>query len=138
MKTVEHAEIINHEGTTCPLPTVEIANGIMYPFAFDAVRPKERSWVYRLCASREPAALTNVALLELLRIHRKLRAEWEEQVGHAVGWVTIYVPRPAANGGGAQGHRAQFEKGRDLPLVKEVEPQLRERTPPSRGMDREF
>lgn len=118
MNNVTQGEIVNHEGTTCLLPKPETANGIVYPFAFDAVQPNEKSWSYRLCASRDPSSLTNETLTQLLGTSRQpLRADWEEQVGHAVGWITIYAPPPAGSKGSPQGRRARFEQGPEIELA---------------------
>lgn len=147
MNQVNESEIVNHEGTTCLLPDPKIEDGTSYPFAFDAVAPKEKSWSYRLCRSRDPEGLTNEKLTELLRTGRgKLRADWEEQVGHAVGWITIYVPRPADSGGGAHGRRVQYQQGPEIelappqikpsaPRVKPPEPTMPPPRPPQIDMD---
>jgi len=136
MNQVNESEIVNHEGTTCLLPEPKMEDGTSYPFAFDAVRPKEKSWSYRLCGSRDPGSLTNDTLAELLRNSPKPpRADWEEQVGHAVGWITIYVPRPAESGSGAQGHRVRYEQGPEIELAPpQIKPSGPRVTPRERPM----
>lgn len=137
MNQVTESEIVNHEGTTCLLSEPKTADGTIYPFAFDAVYPAEKSWPYRLCGSRDPGSLTNESLTAYLRTGRTLlRAVWEEQVGHRVGFVTIYLPLSVGSGGGATGHRVRYEKGPELnielppPSKPSPSPQTLVRRPP--------
>lgn len=110
---MQTATVINHEGTTCLLPKAKTDKGAAYPFAFDAVAPDYVSWAYRVLPSRDPTRLTPEKLETLLKGSQRgqLRAEWEEQVGHRIGVLTVY--RDAQNGttGGLQ---AQYERGPDI------------------------
>lgn len=126
--------IINHSGSTSLLSQIAFKDGRGYPFAFDAITPESKHWAYRLVPTHASGGLTDAQLTELLKASRvPLRADWEEQVGHALGLVTIYVRKPD---GGADACQARFERGPDLtpqmsgPKVKEPEP-----TPEPGGFD---
>jgi hypothetical protein len=103
--------IINHKGLTSLLPEPKEASGRTYPFVYFATEPEEKSWTYRLL-SYGPEAMTDKDLAELLqRVRRMLRADWEEQVAHPVGFLTLYPPSPD---GGSDERRVRYERGPDL------------------------
>lgn len=108
--------VINHEGTVCLLPAPKTVGDDVYPFGFDANKPKEKSWSFRLLrTSSGRACLDNEQLKELLKASpRELNAKWEEQEGHSTGWVTIYpVPK---DGKAGDPFKAEFEKGPELEM----------------------
>jgi hypothetical protein len=106
--------IILHQGTTCLLSKPEIVGDHTYPFAFDATTPEQKSWSWRLLPQRDPARLTDEKFIQLLKAGRPVwRADWEEQVGHIVGMVTLYPP----SGSGDKPCKVEFEKGPDLEMT---------------------
>jgi hypothetical protein len=113
--------IINHSGITYLLSVVRIQDGNFYPFGFDAITPETKKWSYRLLSTDDKNLLTDETLMRWLRGPRStLRADWEEQVGHLVGFITIHLP---PKDGESQPQMAKFERGPDIdPSVKSPEP----------------
>lgn len=121
---MNNVTIIIHEGTVCLLPKPEIVADELYPFGFDPTKSKTKSWAFRLLRSSSGLPhLTNEQLADMLKTGRSaLNARWEEQVGHSVGWITIYPE--AQDGKAGTPHRVELEKGPDLTpeIAIEVEP----------------
>lgn len=129
--------IINHGGSTSLLSKPAEAGGKYFPFHFQAVQPKDRSWSYRLLPPTSPQQLTEAQLIELLQADGStLRADWEEQVGHPVGFITIYLPK---KDGGTGSQQARFEQGPELGMDLEPPglkpPQRKAPKPPPMEMD---
>jgi hypothetical protein len=118
MKSVS---IINHSGATSLLSQPVAEGGKNFPFLFQAVNPKERRWAYRLLPPLDPLHLTGVELVRIFQqVRTTLRANWEEQDGHPVGFITIYLP---ATDGSSEGREARFELGPELgPDMKPFKP----------------
>lgn len=106
-----NTNIINHGGVTRLLQTAVEENGRTYAFLFHAAAPEEKRWAYRLLEPDTPAQLTEEQLTAWLRARPSLRADWEEQVGHPVGLITVYLPR---EDGQVEGTQARFEQGPEL------------------------
>jgi hypothetical protein len=120
--------IINHGGSTSLLSEPLTEGKKTFPFVFYAVTPEERRWAYRLLPS-DPAHPKDEQLIQLLQGPRAtLRADWEEQVGHPVGFITIYLPPK----GGQSGKReARFDQGPELgPDLRPLTPQVPPPPPP--------
>lgn len=107
-----------HSGMTSKLPTpLEVGNE-RFSFRFQAVTPVQKRWAYRLLPSMDPSHITEERLLQLLREKRPvLRADWEEQVGHPIGFITIYIPR---KDGGTEAKQARFERGPEMEMEMEM------------------
>ena len=123
--------IILHRGSTSPLLNAVEASGKTYPFLFTAIEPDTRRWPYRLIPSTNPEHLTEAQLAELFQRREVLRADWEEQEGHPLGLITIYLP-PEDGASGAR--QARFDLGPELtlelrPLRKLPEPDVAPRAP---------
>ena len=108
------ATIIEHQGSTSLLSKSLEEGGKRFPFRFHAVTPEEQSWAYRLLLPDKPGQLREEELIQLLAPGgTPLRADWEEQVGHPVGLLTIYLPPKD----GTSGRRsAKYERGPDLDM----------------------
>lgn len=132
--------IINHSGATNRLPKPVEEGGKIYPFIFHAANPEERRWSYRMFPS-DPKHLTDERLIQLFEeARRTLRADWEEQVGHPVGFLTIYLP---SKDGKADECKTRFDQGPELgpdlrPVGPSVKPQPPQQAPKSKEPEPEM
>jgi|HubBroStandDraft_1064217.scaffolds.fasta_scaffold20453_2 hypothetical protein len=140
MKTKDSPIIIEHRGSTSLLSKAVEEGGKTYPFLFTAIEPDMRRWPYRLVPMLDPEYLTQAQLVELFKSRRVLRADWEQQVDHPLGLITIYLP---PSGGTSDVRKARFEHGPEMELngpnvqpVKreEIEPEM-PKLPEPKGFD---
>jgi len=106
-----------HHGTMCLLPRPAISGKYVYPFGFNPAQPGVEPMHYRVLPSSDPTCLTSDQLVEMLKAaHRPLNAIWEQQVGHEVGWLTIYSFSQGS--GTADPYRVYLEQGPDVALTQ--------------------
>jgi hypothetical protein len=113
MKTKYSPIIIEHRGSTSLLSKAVEEGGKTYPFLFTAIEPDMRRWPYKLVPMLDPEYLTETQLIELFKSRRVLRADWEQQVDHPLGLITIYLP---PSGGTSDVRKARFEHGPEMEL----------------------
>jgi hypothetical protein len=110
-------KILYHHGTMCLLPKPVVSDKYVYPFGFNPAQPGVEPMHYRVLRSSDPTCLTSEQLATMLTAARRpLNAIWEEQVGHEVGWLTIYSFRQCS--GTADPYRVYLEQGPGVELAQ--------------------
>src|SRR5260221_74725 len=114
--------VIIHRGITAMASNVETHAGKTYPFAFHAITPVEKQWVYRILETKLPAQLGPEGVADLIKRHGpRVRAMREEVVGHPVGFVTFLV----VENNGATKFSAKAEDAPELrPTIPERQPTI--------------